>query len=75
MSDSDIISKAKELMPYLIAAVVLACLTALRCVNQIAEDRFWQVFMLIIGYVFADVTSQVQLWRTKKMLKKMELPE
>jgi hypothetical protein len=75
LSESDVVGKIKDLMPYIIVAVVLVCLTVLRATDQIAEDKFWQVFLLVIGYAIGDVTNIIRFRRLRKLLRGMESPK
>jgi len=73
MSNVSVADKIKDLMPYIISAVVLVCLTALRCVDKISEENFWKVFLLVVGYAIGDVVNIIRFNRLKKLLKTMEV--
>jgi len=49
--------KFKELMPYLIAIVVILCAAVLRYGDKISEANLVHFFMLILGYLFGGVTA------------------
>jgi hypothetical protein len=72
LSESDVIGELKDLMPYIIATVAIVCLAVLRAVNQISEEDFWRVFLLLIGYVSGEVTGVIRFRRMRKMLKELE---
>jgi len=75
MSESDIVGKIKDLMPYLMAAVIFICITVLLYGDKISTDVFLNILMLLIGYVFGDVTGLIRLRRFKKLLHEMETPK
>jgi len=72
MSDSDAVGKLKDLMPYILAAIILICLTTLRHGDKISEEHFLIFLGTVAGYIFGDVTGMIRLRRLTKLLHAME---
>jgi xanthine/uracil permease len=72
LSESDVIGRLKDLMPYIIAGVIMVCVTVLRYGNAITLEDFKLYFGLVTGYVFGEVTGTIRFKRMKKMLNELE---